>query len=208
MRIVLSKIPEIDPGDLISQYPFTDQKGGSRRIDFMIINEKKGYKLPIELDGLTKFLGSDERPDYSRFIDFLRRQNALVNTFGIVLRYTNKEMIQNTAFIISEIRNTLLSQSRGEIQHRTEVEERKLIENTYREEIEKLRLQQNKEVKNLEQEINGLKGKIERQVETESQLTSKLRIYEDRIKHLQQNPITTANSVDIEALFVELRMCS
>ena len=153
-------------------------------------------------------MGSDERPDYSRFIDFLRRQNALVNTFGIVLRYTNKEMFQNTAFIISEIRNTLLSQSRGEIQHRTEVEERKLIENTYREEIEKLRLQQNKEVKNLEQEINGLKGKIERQVETESQLTSKLGIYEDRIKHLQQNPITTANSVDIEALFVELRMCS
>ena len=35
---VLSKIPEIDPDDLIPQYPFYDAQNKLRRIDFLVLN--------------------------------------------------------------------------------------------------------------------------------------------------------------------------
>lgn len=106
---VLSKIPEIDPDDVISQYHFTDFKGKNRYIDFMIINSNKGYELPIELDGYSKL---ELERDYSRFNDFLERQNALTSKFGILLRYTNKKMLQESPAIVKEIRDVLNKQNK------------------------------------------------------------------------------------------------
>lgn len=99
--LVLSKIPELSPNDVIPQHPFKDNKGGNRYIDFMIINSSKGWYLPIELDGKWK------TETYHDFNDMLERQNALIAKFGILLRYSNKKMFNDSASIISEIRNTL-----------------------------------------------------------------------------------------------------
>ena len=51
---VLRKLPNISPSDVVPQYHFIDDKGGNRYIDFVILNEEKGFHLPIELDGTYK----------------------------------------------------------------------------------------------------------------------------------------------------------
>lgn len=108
--LVLSKVSEIKPTDVIPQFNFKDSKGGNRYVDFMIINEEKNYKLPIELDGYSKMVGNGNQ--YHKFNDFLERQNAMIQEFGLVLRYTNKKMLNESKEIISEIRNTLKMQER------------------------------------------------------------------------------------------------
>ncbi len=106
---VLAQISLIQPEDVTPQYHFRDERGGNRYIDFMILNPAKGYCIPIELDGLSK-LFVDGR-EYEKFNDFLERQNALIAQFGLVLRYTNKKMLNNSQSIIDEITETLNRQS-------------------------------------------------------------------------------------------------
>lgn len=106
---VLSKINLIAPEDVVPQYHFLDSKGGNRYIDFMILNESKGYCLPIELDGLAKMI-TDNR-EYQKFNDFLERQNALIAKFGVVLRYSNKKMLNESYSVIKEITDTLNRQA-------------------------------------------------------------------------------------------------
>lgn len=72
VRSILAKIPEINPEDVTAQFHFTDSNGGNRYIDFMIVNEVKGYRLPIELNGYWKVT------NYHDFNDMLERQNDLV----------------------------------------------------------------------------------------------------------------------------------
>ena len=106
--LVLSKISGIQPSDVIPQFNFKDRKGSNRYVDFMIINEEKNYKLPIELDGYSKMVGNGNQ--YHKFNDFLERQNAMIQEFGLVLRYTNKKMLNESREIISEIQSTLEKQ--------------------------------------------------------------------------------------------------
>lgn len=108
---ILSQIPDITPNDVVAQYPFKDSQGGNRYIDFMIINDKKGYKLPIELDGYAKI----NNKGYEVFNDFLERQNDLIQQFGIVLRYTNKKAFNQQQQVIREIRQALKMQASRQI---------------------------------------------------------------------------------------------
>jgi hypothetical protein len=94
----------IEPADVVPQYDFVDSVGKPRRIDFMIVNPEKGYLLPIELDGKKK----TENEDWN---DFLKRQNALIRSFGTLLRYTNLQMLNNPQAIISEISKELAGQA-------------------------------------------------------------------------------------------------
>lgn len=105
---VLSKIPLILPEDVIPQYPFTDAKGIDRQIDFMIINNTKGYLLPIELDGYSKL---EIEKGYHKFNNLLERQNSLIAKFGTLLRYTNKKMLNESQYIIQEITEILKQQA-------------------------------------------------------------------------------------------------
>lgn len=107
--LVLMKIPNLQPTDVIPQYHFKDSTGKNRYVDFMIINQHKNWLLPIELDGYAKMVGNGN--DYERFQDFLERQNAMIKQFGLVLRYTNKAMFNQSPRIISEIADTLYRQS-------------------------------------------------------------------------------------------------
>lgn len=94
---VLSRIPNLNPSDVIPQFSFLDNNGRQRRVDFMIKNEEKGICLPIELDGRRK----DQTGEL--WNDFLERQNALVRSFGMVLRYSNAKMFNNPEAIIREL---------------------------------------------------------------------------------------------------------
>ena len=107
--LVLMNIPNLQPTDVIPQYHFKDSSGKNRYIDFMIISQHKNWLLPIELDGYAKMVGNGN--DYERFTDFLERQNAMIKQFGLVLRYTNKAMFNQSPRIISEIADTLYRQS-------------------------------------------------------------------------------------------------
>ena len=136
VRSVLTKIEEIEPADVKTQYHFKDSKGGNRYIDFMIINEAKGFLLPIELDGIWKV------QTYHEFDDMLNRQNALLRKYGVLLRYTNKLMLNNPNQIIEEIKYTLRLQSSNQLTKEiVDNQTAKRIED-YQKELETIKKQQ------------------------------------------------------------------
>lgn len=71
VKSILAKISEISPEDVTAKFHFTDSNGSNRYIDFMIVNEAKGYRLPIELDEYW------EITNYYDFNDVLGKQNDL-----------------------------------------------------------------------------------------------------------------------------------
>lgn len=122
---ILSKIAEITPNDVIPQYHFKDSKNGNRYIDFMILNREKGYSLPIELDGYAKI----NNKGYEKFNDFLERQNDLIKSFGVVLRYTNKKAFEQSHIVIREIQQALKAQAEHQVTEKTKQQQvQKLIQ--------------------------------------------------------------------------------
>lgn len=163
--LVLCRLPGVEPNDVIPQYHFKDDKGGNRFIDFMIINKEKGFFLPIELDGTYK------DTNHARWKDFLIRQNALITQFGIVLRFSNKQMLDDTRNVIDKIHSTLTSQSRNQI---TEIQKNKEREKLVREykksrsfgEVEAAKNQKiSDDVDEIKQVLSELKNQIEKPVQ-------------------------------------------
>ena len=108
---ILTRIPEINPSHVKAQFPFKDQNSGNRRIDFMILNEQKGIRLAIEIDGLGKIQNQDQSVNHNRWNDLLSRQNGLLRALGcMLLRYSNKTWLNEQKFVIQEIRSELLKQ--------------------------------------------------------------------------------------------------
>ena len=108
---ILTRIPEINPSYVKAQFPFIDQNGVNRRIDFMILNEQKGIRLAIEIDGLGKIQNQDQSVNHNRWNDLLSRQNGLLRALGcMLLRYSNKTWLNESKFVIQEIRSELLKQ--------------------------------------------------------------------------------------------------
>ena len=159
---VLRKLPNISPSDVVPQYHFIDDKGGNRYIDFVILNEEKGFHLPIELDGTYKDI------HHHRWKDFLERQNSLITKFGIVLRFSNHQMLTDSGNVIYKIHNTLRQQATSKIsKERTVVERNKLVQ-VYERKLKKVAEEQGKSI-NVAQELNELKIAIERINEKETQ---------------------------------------
>jgi very-short-patch-repair endonuclease len=139
VRSVLTRIEDIEPQDVETQYHFKDSQGGNRYIDFMIINEAKGFLLPIELDGIWKV------QSYHEFDDMLNRQNALLREYGVLLRYTNKLMLNNPSKIIDEISYTLSLQSKNQLTKAiVDKQTAQRIEN-YQKELELIKQQQSEQ---------------------------------------------------------------
>lgn len=129
--LVLSKIKEIDPDDVISQYHFIDNNGKNRYIDFFILNKEKNYALPIELDGYKKM-----QMGYEKFNDFLERQNNIISQFGILLRYSNKKMLNESNKIIDEIEYFLSLQQERKITQEIRKEQKRKLWEDYQNRIE------------------------------------------------------------------------
>lgn len=156
---ILMNVPNLAYSDVIPQYHFIDDKGGNRYIDFMIINQAKGYCLPIELDGYSKMVGNGE--EYHRFNDFLERQNSIIKQFGLVLRYSNKKMLNEADSIINEISHTLNLQANNKSTQAIKEQQVSQLMATYDQQIKELKQQNNHEfgqlIQELRQEITHLK---------------------------------------------------
>lgn len=115
--MVLTQITIITPSDIIPQWHFVDEMGGNRYVDFVIINEAKGYNLAIELDGLTKLQDGVGNLDYRKYGDLWLRQNDLMGKVGMLLRFTNQQMKYQTQWVIDRVVNALNQQSHQHISH-------------------------------------------------------------------------------------------
>lgn len=154
---ILTKIPEISPEDVHAQFYFKDSKGGNRYIDFVILNKSKGYRLPIELDGLWKV------ENYNDFNDMLERQNDIISDYGILLRFTNKKMHNEPQNIIEEIRKVLKLQSSNQLSQKVAEEKMKKDLDELRSELikEKEKLERSNHSDKSSKEINNLRLQID-----------------------------------------------
>ncbi|HIF9461729.1 TPA: hypothetical protein ACX6SH_002264 [Photobacterium damselae] len=170
---VLSQIPDISPADVIPQFHFIDDNGGNRYIDFMIVNESKGYYLPIELDGTYK------DTNHQRWKDFLVRQNSLITKFGVVLRFSNKQMVWEPSKIVEKISQTLHIQSTNKVTEESKARERERLKDWYEKKLNELE-QSSHNHKTIEAEINQLRSLVEeirttpQQVHTKKAVTSQV----------------------------------
>ena len=184
VRSVLARIEAIEPQDVKTQYHFKDAHGGNRYIDFMVINESKGFLLPIELDGHWKAL------TYHEFDDMLSRQNALLREYGVLLRYTNKTMLNHPNQIINEIKYTLDLQSKNQLTKQiVDKQTAKRIED-YQKELELIKQQQAEQANNSKYETKETLTK-----EDLAALQAAITALQDKVDKVGQNqPILDNNS--------------
>ncbi|CAM4447402.1 hypothetical protein [Vibrio agarivorans] len=151
---VLARIPEITPSDVIPQFHFKDDNGGNRYIDFMIRNESKGYYLPIELDGTTK------DTTHAKWKDFLVRQNSLITKFGVVLRFSNMQMLNEPQNVIHKIRHTLDIQANNKVTESTKQKERDALVVWYKQKLTAIE-QENKGSEQVATQIQELRQLVD-----------------------------------------------
>ncbi|WP_395143775.1 hypothetical protein ACF3NV_07870 [Moraxella atlantae] len=112
---ILRHIPEISYQDVIPQYHFLDSNCQNRYIDFVIQNQEKNWNIAIELDGLAKLISKeyveDYQQSYQRFDDMLRRQNDIIHQGFVLLRFTNKTMVNKPEYVIECIQMSLNTQT-------------------------------------------------------------------------------------------------
>ncbi len=153
VREVLSKIPELEPEDVIPQYPFFDEKKKLRRIDFMILNVDNGFALAIEIDGYWK------AENYANFDEMLSRQNALLENMNcLLIRYSNKKWINNRKVVIAEIREVLQKQN---IEHQT-----RLLQKEHQLKVDQKINKIIEESQLIKQEIQQVRKEVERSAQS------------------------------------------
>ena len=153
VREVLSKIPELEPEDVIPQYPFFDEKKKLRRIDFMILNVDNGFALAIEIDGYWK------AENYANFDEMLSRQNALLENMNcLLIRYSNKKWINNRKVVIAEIREVLQKQN---IEHQT-----RLLQKEHQLKVDQQINKIIEESQLIKQEIQQVRKEVERSAQS------------------------------------------
>lgn len=137
---VLSQLHNVEPSDVIPQYHFKDSRGKNRYIDFVITNDAKGFSLAIELDGLTKIQAHDRSLDYGRYDDMMARQNDLLKLtdIGSLLRFTNKQAFNQTAWVINEINQELQKQAFNTACEREQKTHQVLMIQDYQKQIKQL----------------------------------------------------------------------
>lgn len=214
VRQILSKIDDVSPEDLSATHRFTDAKGSERGIDILIENPEKNQRLAIELDGLAPYKSADGDIDYRRFNEFLEQQNALLNAFGVVLRYSAAKIQHAPDVIMSEIGDILRAQARGDYTPKNKKEEYAAIVEAYQEDILALKKIWATEASGLKEQADRLvaqaagKGRNDAQPHAQMQLLdAEIRAYEEKIRQYQRASIATviANEIDIKALIAEIQ---
>lgn len=98
---VLSEVSELDWRSVTAQFPFQDRDGKQRYADFAI-SEGDHVRIVIEIDGYDK-KGRGTGMTKAEFIDWQRRQNALVDLGWAVLRFANKDVRDHSARCVEHI---------------------------------------------------------------------------------------------------------
>jgi len=214
VRQILSKIDDVSPEDLSVTHRFTDAKNSERSIDILIENPEKNQRLAIELDGLAPYKSADGDIDYRRFNEFLEQQNALLNVFGVVLRYSAAKIQHAPDVIMSEIGDILRAQAQGDYTPKNKKEEYAAIVEAYQEDILALKKIWATEAIGLKEQADRLvaqaagKGRNDAQLHAQMQLLdAEIRTYEEKIRQYQRASIATviANEIDIKALIAEIQ---
>ncbi|MFC0819864.1 hypothetical protein [Moraxella marmotae] len=189
---ILTKIPNLQPSDVVPQYHFLDKMGKNRYVDFMIINPAKNWLLPIELDGYAKMVGNGE--EYHRFQDFLVRQNAMVQQFGLVLRYTNKAMFNQSYMIIKEIADVLNRQTEAKSTQDIQAANTRQMIQDYEAKIAQLQNQMN-------QQSNGQMN--EQMMAVLSEMRTEISLLKQS-QSTEQPPVLTKNKANHKMIWVVL----
>ena len=214
VRQILSKIDDVNPEDLSATHHFTDAKGTERSIDILIENPANKQQLAIELDGLAPYKSADGDIDYRRFNEFLEQQNALLNAFGVVLRYSAAKIQHAPDVIMSEIGDILRAQTQGDYTPKNKKEEYAAIVEAYQEDILALKKIWATEAGGLKEQADRLvaqaagKGRNDAQLHAQMQLLdAEIRAYEEKIRQYQRASIATviANEIDIKTLIAEIQ---
>ncbi|MBD2868942.1 endonuclease domain-containing protein [Paenibacillus arenilitoris] len=87
---------------LRAEHPFVDHKGGRRFADFVYV--RHGMRLVVEVDGFTTH-ARDLSP--GEFNDHLRRQNDLVLTGWIVLRFSAWQVANQPQACMSQLKQAI-----------------------------------------------------------------------------------------------------
>ena len=215
VRQILSKIDDVSPEDLSATHRFTDSKGSERSIDILIENPEKNQLRAIELDGLAPYKSADGDIDYRHFNEFLEQQNALLNAFGVVLRYSAAKIQHAPDVIMSEIGDILRAQTQGDYTPKNKKEEYAAIVEAYQEDILSLKKIWATEAGGLKEQADRLvaqaagKGRNDAQLHAQMQLLdAEIRTYEEKIRQYQRASIATviANEIDIKALIAEIQI--
>lgn len=87
---------------LTAEYPFVDAKGGERFVDFMY--NRGNLRLMIEIDGFTTHA---KHLSPSEFEDHLDRQNDLLLSGWLLIRFSARQVEQNPAHCQNKLQQAL-----------------------------------------------------------------------------------------------------
>lgn len=116
---VLTKISDIDLNTVSAQYHFKDLDGKNRYCDFVI--QEGLIKIAIEVDGFSKKLGQ-QGMSHDDFVDWQRRQAALTAHGWHVLRFANRD-VMNEPVRCQRYIELLLRDQRSKSQHQADLEQ-------------------------------------------------------------------------------------
>lgn len=117
---VLGVIRDIDFQNIQAQMPFRDRDGGQRFCDF-VIREGEGVRIAIEIDGYDK-RGTGTGMTHNEFVDWQRRQAALVSQGWFVLRFANRDVRDHPDRCAEHI-GLLLRSERKKLNHQQELKD-------------------------------------------------------------------------------------
>jgi very-short-patch-repair endonuclease len=111
---VLGRVPNFDFGSLEGQMSFKDSDGNQRFCDFAV-REGREVRIALEVDGYDK-KGRGTGMTHNEFVDWQRREAALVSQGWYVLRFANRDVC-NRPDKCAEHVNLLLARERQKAGH-------------------------------------------------------------------------------------------
>lgn len=152
---VLSKISDIDLNTVSTQYHFKDLDGKNRYCDFVI--QEGLIKIAIEVDGFSKKPGQ-QGMSHDDFVDWQRRQAALTAQGWHVLRFANRDVMNDPVRCRRYI-ELLLRDQRSKSQHQADLEQ--AIERLSRQlKVAHSDINSSEKANRLQKEINLLKNQL------------------------------------------------
>lgn len=153
---VLAKTSGIDLNTVSTQYHFKDLDGKNRYCDFVI--QEGLIKIAIEIDGFSKKPG-ETGMSHDDFVDWQRRQAALTALGWYVLRFANRDVV-NEPVRCQRYIELLLREQRSKSQHQANLEEAIGRLNAQLK-VARGNINSGEQANKLQREINLLKNQLE-----------------------------------------------
>lgn len=152
---VLAKTSGIDLSTVSTQYHFKDLDGRNRYCDFVI--QEGLIKIAIEIDGFSKKPG-ELGMSHDEFVDWQRRQAALTAHGWHVLRFANRD-VMNEPVRCQRYIELLLRDQRSKSQHQADLE-RAIYRLSNQLKVARSNVNSGEQANKLQKEINLLKNQL------------------------------------------------